>query len=357
MKIAICKIGANITFSSGNKSAANADILYFLRQLEIDDHEVSIHTHKTRNTLIPKRLGFKEIQETQSFDSYDKVLVFNGSINFFGGIPDHNLFALYRALAKTTLCPIIYVNTDGALPFKQLWPVIRHREWAKDMTAIDYHIDEDNVHYFTQGRNAKKMLNLVNSKPENIVPAGFNHYPLYQMILAKHEKFFKPNPTLFEFRRYDLGFGGYTRNTYKRKRIEHYYNTKHNTTLLFGNLRGVKAPNTTIRPKVSYQQFIREMWQCRATVIIGDQFYEDNFFTLRMYESLLADNIVFIDERLDPDHDFYKGDYEFYVNSPNELVIDSKTYLDWSRHKRAILASYDWDTERDYLVDYLDGIK
>lgn len=356
MKIAICKIGANITFSSGNKSAANADILYFLRQLEIDDHDVTIHTHKTRNTFIPKRIGFEEIQETQSFDIYDKVLVFNGSINFFGGAPDPNLFALYRALARTSGCPIIYVNTDGALPFKQLWPIIRHREWAQGMTEYEFDIEEMNVHYLTQGRNVAKMIELVQRKPEHIIPAGFNHYPLYQTILAKHEKFIKPNEQQFEFRPYDLGFGGYTRNTYKRKRIEHYYNSRHWNTLLFGNLRGVTAPNTKIMAKCSYQQFIKRMHYCRATVIVGDEFYEDNFFTLRMYESLLADNMVFIDERLDPDHDFYMGDDQFYVNTPKYMGIDTKNYLDWSSHKRRILGDYDWEYQRDYLVELLDEI-
>lgn len=355
MKIAICKIGANVTFSSSNKSAANADILYFLRQLEIDDHDVTIHTHKTRNTFIPKRIGFAEIQDTQSFDDYDKVLVFNGSINFFGGVADPNLLALYRALRNSN-APIIYVNTDGALPFKQLWPSIYKRPWAQDFEEDDFFVHEDKVTYLTQGRDIYKMGQLCISKPDRIVPYRIIHYPLYEMILAKHEKYFKPNDIAFEDRKYNLGFGGYTRNTHKRNRIEHYYHGRYDTTLLFGNLRGVNTGNAIVQPKCSYQHFIAKMKQCKATVIVGDKFYENNFFTLRMYESLLADNMVFIDECLDPHHDFFGPHSGMYVNNSKDVVIDPRTYLDFQRIKRWKLGTYNWERQRDWLVTTLEDI-
>lgn len=353
MKLAVCKIGANITFSSSNKSAANADILYFLRQLDVDDHEVTIHTHKTRNTFIPKRVGFKEISETESFNDYDKVLVFNGSINFFGGAIDLNLLQLYRALRNSDV-PIVYINTDGALPMKQLWPSIWKREWAQDFEEDDFFVEPDQVTYVTQGRDVGKMLNMVRQKPDRIIPRRCFHYPLYETILAKHEKYITPNRIAFEDRPYDLGFGGYTRNTYKRKRIEHYYGGHVHHTLLFGNLRGCNTGKAIVRAKCSYQQFINTMKYCRGTIIIGDHFYEDNFFTLRMYESLLADNMVFIDERLDSIHGFWGNHPEMYVNSPDDAVINHKQYLDYQALKYWKLDRYDYKRSKEELEAVLE---
>jgi len=131
MKLAICKIGANITFSKNNASAANGDILYFIRQLEIKDHDITFVTKKTRNTRLPPLSEFISVLDEPSLDDFDAILVFNGSLNFFGGQESKETLSLYRTLAKTKT-NIIYINTDGALPFKQLWPSIHKREWAKN---------------------------------------------------------------------------------------------------------------------------------------------------------------------------------------------------------------------------------
>jgi len=362
MKIAVCKIGANITFSNNNKSAANADILYFLRQLDIGAHDVTICTHKTRNTAIPARLAFKEIQQITDFNDFDRVLIFNGSVNFYGGAIDENLLALYRAMSKTDK-PLIWVNTDGALVFRQLWPMIANREWAKDFNKWEFHIDPKQVVYLTQGANLHKVRKMLDDpKKKAISPASLIHYPLYQTILAKHEKFFARNTNDFVTRPFDLAFGGYTRNTHKRKKIEHYYNDPRFRNLLFGNLRGVKAPNAKLRAKCSYRAFVETMMYSKATVIIGDEYYNDNFFTLRMYEALLADNIIFIDKELDPRYEFYNKNYfyeyykEFYVKNSNDIKINGRMYRRFTDFKKDIFKKYDYDRESAYLVSILEHI-
>lgn len=350
MRLAVMKIGANITFSPNNASAANADILYFLRQLEIDDHDITIVTHRTRNTKIPKRLKFLEIAvaEVDDFKDTDAILLFNGSINFFGGACDPNLLAMYRLLNKLNK-PIIFVQTDGQLYFKQLWPSIHKREWAQGLHASEFWVDTQKVVYLTQGRDHTKLDRLLTTKPDAIIPEEYVHYPIAQTILAKHDKFIPKNETPFGLKHYDLGFGGATRNTYKRKRIEHYYNR--DNTLLFGNLRGVKAPKAKMQAKCSYQHFIRMMMMCKATVIVGDEFYENNYFTLRMYESLLADCITFIDHRMDSEHRFYGlSDEWLYVTKPADLHIDAGHYILFKEVKDRVLRSYNEELERQRLV-------
>lgn len=350
MKLAIAKIGANITFSRGNASAANADIMYFLRQLEVEDHDITFHTGITRNTMIPKRVGdVVDIKETEDFNGYDRVLVFNGAINFFGGACDYNLLSLYKALRRTDSTPIVYVHTDGNMPFRQLWPLIHKRPWAQQMFEELVEIDPEKVFYLTQGCNERKMEKMLLSKPENINPARVVFYPLASTIMAKHEQFFRKNPIPFEVRPYDLMFGGATRNTHKRKKIEKFYSREDLNTCMFGNLRGVTVPHK-INGKVAYQQVVPKYFNSKATVIIGDQFYENNFVTLRYYESLLADNIIFIDEELDLDHRM-DG---FHIRSPDEIHISPAKYLEWTDKRKEWLMGWDENEMRLRLVGALE---
>lgn len=349
MKIALTKIGANITFSPNNGSAANADILYALRTMKGHNHEFTICTKKTTNTVLPKALSLVDISNVDSFDNYDCVLVFNGSINFYGGNPDYGLLGLYRALHKTTV-PIIFVQTDGALYLQNLWPLIAKREWAKNMTEEEFSINPENLYYLTQGRDIQKINEFIKSAKNSIIPYSVSHFPWEQTILSGAEAnktgLIKPSERI-----YDLGFGGYIRNSHKQRRIERYYDESDLKTLLFGNLRGIKLQHTKVLPKVSFQSMVGYMSDCRASVIVGDYFYNDNFHTLRMYENLLAGCAILIDRQLDTRGDFYHGiphSEMFYVDKPSdvkeflfrdnldELVINTRHSLLEERNTKAL---------------------
>ncbi len=365
MKIAVMKGGTNITFSSGNKSAANADILYALRTIDPTTHQCTCVTHRTRNTYIPKPLKFEELLDIKSLDKFDVILLFNFSINFFGGKEDPNLIKTYKLLAKTHT-PIVYVNTDGQLMFKQLWPSIKNRDWAANYCEEDFYIDPAKVMYVTQGRNKSKMLKMLNTKPDFIIPKYLHHFPWERTILANYEKhFMKLKNVSWSERPYDLVFGGATRNTHKRKRIENYYKGTRLHTLLFGNLRGVSTGIADVHPKVSYQEFIRKMQSGKATVTVGDLNYNDNFFTLRMYESILAGNLVFIDEQMDTKHSFYNGiaasTNQLYVNNVMDIVnifniaSDDELSVFTAEIRREILNRYDLHSENKRLINHLSS--
>jgi len=138
MKIAVFKIGANVTWSPSVKTASTADIDYFLRSFR-REHDITIFTKFTRNTVKPKDLNHVKIIdcnsiEVQDINRYDIVLVFNGAINFWGGAEDPQLIRQYRFFS-TFNGPVVYCQTDGAMWFSQLWPKIEGREWAKKYEA------------------------------------------------------------------------------------------------------------------------------------------------------------------------------------------------------------------------------
>ncbi len=318
MKIAVLKIGANITFSNSNKSAANADIKYALASIEHNANKITIISKKTRNTEIPLKYRFKDIHSVDSLDAADIILVFNGAVNFFGGVESLELVKLYQLLSKTT-SQIVYVQTDGQMWFQHLWPLIYKREWAKKYDETEFFINSDRVTYLTQGRNIEKVEKELSNKKYIVKPRKILHFPWEKTILSCYEdKEIRP----WHQRQYQLGFGGATRNTYKRKLIEKYYNSPHLSNLLFGNLRGVNCKNAKMEAKVSYQQFIPKMSSCKYTVAFGDRFYNNNFHTLRMYENILAGCLMFVDSNFCDN--FYKNITELlYVTN----IIDIERFI------------------------------
>ena len=324
-KLLVAKIGANITFSSSNKSAANADILYFLRTLDHSQFEVTIVTHHTRNTLIPKPLIFKEIEDSDwSFDDYDSILIFNGSINFFGGAESLGLKGLYQKLANSAI-PIRWANTDGALLFKQIEPLVSKRDWRKDYMNGQMHIDPKRVTYLTQARHTETIANLIQSNVNHVQAPKVEHFPWDKTIWSKHQNYFRKKITPMSKRQWHVIYGGAPRNTYRRKRIEFFYGALPDSlnVKLFGNLTSLKVDNCLVAGKVSYQQFVKETMEGKSTIIIGDEFYEDNFYTLRMHESILAGTIVLIDNKFDSHHLFFGRDSRFdkcFIREAKEAV-------------------------------------
>jgi len=112
--------------------------------------------------------------------------------------------------------------------------------------------------------------------------------------------------------------------------------------------------------KVSYQNFINVMKDCKATIICCDEYYNDHFFTLRMFESILADNIVFIDKQMDTEKEFYSKlgsdlyiDW-LYIENTDWLSPDIDYYVLWREIKQRVLDFYDEASERTTLVQVLE---
>jgi len=363
MKIGIIKGGANITFSRNNTSAASADILYALRVLNPYINDITIITHYTRNSYIPEPLHFKEILDNDlNLDEFDIILLFNFSINFFGGVENPSLIQLYRKLHNSSVL-ILYCQTDGQLSFKKLWPMIEGRDWALNYTEKEFEIDENRIIILTQGRDLIKCTRQYN-KFDDTLGNVFIHYPWETCILAKWKEFFGEPDFDYSKREYDLMYGGATRNSFRKNRIEYYYSGLENVKVnLFGNLRLDSKQNVEMSSKVSFQDFIYKMKQSKTTIIIGDEFYENNFFTLRMYESLLAGCLTFIDSRLDTNCIFYKNSNRMYVNHyetvPGILNNNSIIHLQEVAKQNFIekITIYDLNKESEKFNELIRDIK
>ena len=154
-------------------------------------------------------------------------------------------------------------------------------------------------------------------------------------------------------KQYDLIYGGSFRSGRRAKKmLEYFFNRKNINVAMFGSIKLDQfskykydcAPNFI--KKVPVEKVVELNNSSIATLIIGDNSYNNTTITLRVWESLLSDAIVFIDNDFDPQHNILKEDW-YYVSSGDELeskILELKEngelYLDKKLEQNNILQEY-----------------
>ncbi len=300
--LGIFKIGANITFQqSVTRTAANFDILSVCRALS-DNFRLHFITSRTRNTVIPKNCMFTDIAEAHNNINdlgLDALLIFNGNVNNWGGVPSHDTFAIWKCIQKFK-GKVFYLHTDGGMRLHQIYDeTFVKRGWDKEWPFSDIYVDRTDIVYLTQARSPSRIKSLTTGtgvipiKEENIF-----YFPIQEAVLLR-----SPAKSTERNIEWDLIYGGSYRSGKRRDRMLKYY-FGHNDlkVLMFGSISADKFKGgADIRPIPQFQgaiqnsQFVNKLRTALATVHIVDSFYEDHWVTLRFYEALLAGTVPFID--------------------------------------------------------------
>lgn len=313
------KLGANLTQGSSIKTASNFDLFSLAPILSEAGHTVRIFTRITRNTVIKKPYKLHDYMEVNSLNKLDALLIFNGPINFFGGSEDPGLPKQYE-LINSFDGPVFYVMTDGRYPMAELWNLMLLKPWHTKYDESKVRVTRDDIQYIYQGRDTSKLMDLNRRRKNNleVKEENIHCFPIdYAIMLNPPESILTP----IEERPYDLIYGGSNRDAKRGHKLDEYYVGNNLDCHVFGSIKvnGDKNKVGTI----PFKSFIPYLSKSKATVIIMDKFYNDNFFTLRMYESQLAGCLTFIDIESDSERLFYENDPELqdlmYVDGFNDL--------------------------------------
>lgn len=362
MKIGVMKIGASITWQKVSKTAGNFDVHSLIDLLRLSpDIYIDIITRNTRNTWLPEDLHFQDIMKVDvNLQDYDALLVFNGNVNFFGGAeaPDQimNYYHINKFKGK-----VIYVQTDGQLQLKQIWPSIDAKPWGVKWKKEDIWVQRDDIIYLSQARRPERVFSLC--RKNGSVPVQKElifHFPIEQAIMCNEEKIIVKQLG----KQYDLIYGGSMRGGQRKKLLEKYY-FGHTAieSCLFGAVQSKMFSTRDIRPtflsKVDHHRFMEAMTRGRATCIIGDEWYFDNMHTLRIYETILADVVCFVSNEFDPHRTIFTDPElnEFlYVSSRKELCEKVlKLREDKFRHEITSKQRASINFNRDSYIDRLYG--
>lgn len=357
-KLAICKIGQRISFgkidkngnrlpvidTSGGNGEAKAVIDIARKSGKFD---ITILTMTTKSDYFPPEYKIVDIvklmqeNKLESFikeQDFDILLLINGTISCYGGLEKFALLdlATYRT-AKVFDKKTVFISCDICIPFvADMWKRIHLKPWVGKYNREDHLLFGKNFYMLTQARNLDVLYDILESrrgyvnvfKRENIENFSFEKFPCDSDV-----NYIPVNPSP----EYDLLYGG-TLRTGRRIRniVKWYYNHPSLNIELFGRMDQSKIDefakkecgDNFYKPKfadpVNYLEHGKKMNQALATIVIGDTMYEQtDTVQQRAYESMCANVVTFIDERLDRPHNVYgcnSGLEKFlYLQSPDQL--------------------------------------
>ncbi|UNA02406.1 beta-glucosyl transferase [Serratia phage SP1] len=330
MKIALLNLANNVT---GYKTTPSGETLYMASALRDMGYEVDVISNKPSDDVV----SFEQVSD---INAYDHLLVIGGAINFFGGKESPTIINNYKLMAQYK-GTINYLLTDIRLPFNQLWPSIEHRGWGyeKDEVWIS-----SPVNIISQGYDLE-TIRKVHSKVQAAIT--YRYFPLERYkIYGTGFKISEPAEKTS-----DLIYGGSFRGGAREEKMVNFLFDQITLSVEFyGNAKAsqfknkkfpwTEAPRFTGKIPMSDVQAKNDSGL--TTLVIGDKLYNDNFITLRVWETMSSDAIMLIDEEFDSNH-LIISDSRFYFRTKDELVekieaIKADPTLRWAlktnQHKR-----------------------
>lgn len=326
MKLAVIKFGGRI---NGNADGAvGGEVLVAIDLLVRAHNEVHYFTNiLPKDTPLPGAVGH-QIEDYNPKEKFDALVVINGNINYYGGaepILDIKNLKLLNSFPDK----IFYMMFDPMLPLKQHWEGVKTKQykynWPDKFSKEEIEIVRDDITVISQpyDLNAVKAIwDKSGIKVKNIV-----HYPLYKMHLVYYERL----PFVNNERKVDLLYGGTFRNRKREDKLIKYYfgYPKDFNVEIFGKIKlsdfnakkiiGMRPP--IFSPAVKATEMRDKLSTGFATVVIGDKWYEGKNLAQRIYESILANTITFIDEQLDPKHLVYGNNLsKLYVKNRKDVM-------------------------------------
>lgn len=343
-KSAIVSLGTRISLTSVNVRSVD---FIFLREylLKVEGRElvdfVSKKTKKEKDIEY-----FKDVNDVD-FNDYDEVIIYNASLNPFGGLFKTEALDTFVKL-YTFKGDIHYMLCDPKMPPIDFAKYLQYKDkthsyvFGCDSKALDfkYSIEPEvldnwtekvwnrsNVMYagFDYGKyatqwnevykNSKNKYKLLNTDVNWFNVWIFEYYAVNEELDLKMKNYKKvDNP-------FELVYFGNNRQNERNKVIKKLFDIPEYTKYFIG--LDTEIENSVTEKYVPHQELFKEIGEkCLATVVVGDNLHNDNERTPRFFEAMLLDCVAFIYIEYDPSKRYVKDEFlkDFiYVSSKDEL--------------------------------------
>ena len=239
------------------------------------------------------------------YNLYDAIIVYNDTINFFGGqIKDHTVQQVVK-LSKYK-GDIFYVFTDP-----KLYKTIGQSLFNKKLITKDILDDYSNIQWNIIWPGVGDLPNF-NGKIKQAIKVD---------ILKYANRYLNNNrcDLDFDMREYDLVYYGDYRDT-RIKTFDRFFNS--NIKKLMIGMSGSNYPNSNYSKKVKQSDLPNVVCHAKSSLTCGDKSHNNNITTSRFYENNLYGVVNFIDLEYDLDRKLYKSEFlkDFlYVSSSKDL--------------------------------------
>lgn len=327
MKVAVLKLGARLVF--GDKigtSGGTGEAVSLVDMLSKGGCVVSCYTKLLKTDPTPPHpvavydieSNYNEINEM----GYDALIVVNGTVNFFGGAEDRSQILNYHVI-NNFKGPVVYLYCDPNLPLKQIWSSIEKKPWSSNWDKADIEVTRD-IHVISQSYNLVKNKAIFESNGYNV--ASISQYEFQKFPMMRD----KAHPSLFG-KSVDISYGGTFRSGRREKKlVDFYFGYPDDISVeVFGKIKlddfnpkkidGLRPP--TFTGTVDYSKMIEKMSDAKYHIAIGDNMYPDfEMISQRVYESIMAGCVVFLDKEFDKNKRVFPNDEFFYVANRQEAI-------------------------------------
>lgn len=347
LKAAVVMLNGRLNFHTTEVTPME---LTYLKQMLVEKYGRTVHfvSKETRKELREcHREDYRQVEDTDLND-YDEVYIFNTSINLFGGTYQYiNLVTFKKLLSFKG--KIYYVLSDPRFPCKDFGHYMKKRlEASEDGKHLQS--DRGPTDIITK-EDCDKWTNEI--FPEiTIAFNGFDYERLYkeytkskrkcnhvkypskcnwcQLMYFQQfgKKLMEEDKTIlldhcFEDKKYDLCYYGVNRKNERNEIIASLYAPKELSKLFIG-LDVIDVPNSKIIERTEREDLFPTICKnCLATVVIGDNYHNNNCITFRFYEAMLMDAVGLIYDAYDTDRKLIKNKFllDFiYVKTADDVV-------------------------------------
>ena len=294
MNIAVMKIGARIHENDKIGSSSN-EALATIKMLQLGGANVIafskvLNSDKPTNYIKDYPFFFANI------DMFDRLVIVNGNLNFFGGKCSDDGPEIYKAI-NTFKKPIAYMFYDPYLGMKQCYKSVLSKDWGSKYTQEQLEIKPSSLHYITQCKDVNKI--------SEIGQKSCTYYPIEKFPMIMEKEHWQVN---FDKAEFDLNYAGTFRGGRREESmIEFYFGLPEDIRVqMFGNIKldqfskqgDLRAPD--FGKAVTHEKVRENIQKALATVIIGDPKYiELDDIAERFYESIIYGQVTFVDEKYD----------------------------------------------------------
>lgn len=249
-------------------------------------------------------------------NSYDAILIMNSHANYYGGVENKNITDIFRFLAKFK-GTLFYLFNDTNLGFRQLWTTLRSKKWN--------YLSEDDVMLKNKFVIISQFNDMQLAIDKNKNCGRVNIGNVYQLDFGRLILHNLKSKMVKNQSKYDLIYGGSFRGGSRAEKFADFFlNQDDLSVAIYGtmckdNFKDFKCHKwPEFLGKIDSNKVINQNALGFSTVVCGDESYADNIVTIRVYESMLADCVTFIDRQFDSKHLISNNDF-VYVSNGKEL--------------------------------------
>lgn len=324
MKIAVLKLGGRI--ANEGFGITSFEAVSVCKMLSIGGFKVDCFTKISSSDKPIKELNILEI--TDHYDkisrNYDALVVLNGNINFYGGVETpEQLLNLH--IINNFKGHVFYVFIDTLLPLKNVWNSIQKKPWKNKYQEKDMLISRDDIIYLTMCYDTEAVKNI--TEKTGINPKKVVYFPFEKYAFFGDRLNFIGNKTV------DLIYGANSfRNKREKKIIKYYLDLPSDIKCQFYGKMKKEDFNPKLicdktfpefRPPVQYKENANVLNSSISTLNISDTFNEGRQLNPRVYETVLANVVSFMDLDYDPNKKAF-NDSELkdflYVKTQKDLI-------------------------------------